>query len=49
MDFPMEEPTSLFCDNSAIVINTTTPEYTLKRKHTSIVYHRYREAQAVGT
>ena len=49
MGFPMEGPTSLFCDNSAVVINTTTPESTLKRKHTSICYHRCREAQAAGT
>ena len=49
MGFPMEGPTSLFCDNSAVVINTTTPESTLKRKHTSIAYHRCREAQAAGT
>ena len=48
MGFPMEGPTSLFCDNSAVVINTTTPESTLKRKHTSIAYHRCREAQAAG-
>ena len=46
MGFPIEGPTSLFCDNSAVVINTTTPESTLKRKHTSISYHRCREAQA---
>ena len=45
----MEGPTSLFCDNSAVVINTTTPESTLKRKHTSICYHRCREAHAAGT
>ena len=48
MRFPMEVPTSLFCDNSAVVINTTTPESTLKRKHTSICYHRCREAHAAG-
>ena len=48
MGFPMEGPTSLFCDNSAVVINTTTPESTLKRKHTSICYHRCREAHAAG-
>ena len=49
MGFPMEGPTSLFCDNSAVVINTTTPESTLKRNHTSIAYHRCREAHAAGT
>ena len=49
MGFPMEGPTSLFCDNSVVVTNTTTPESTLKRNHTSISYHRCREAHAAGT
>ena len=46
--FPREVPTILFCDNSAIVINTTTPQSMLNRKHTSIEYHRCREAYAAG-
>ena len=44
----MEGPTSLLCDNSDVVINTTTPELTIKRKHISIAYHRCREAQATS-
>ncbi len=48
MGFPMEGPTSLFCENSAVDINTTTPESTLKRKHTSIAYHHCMEAQAAN-
>ena len=47
--FYIEEPTNLFCDNSAVVANTTTPESTLKMKHTSIVYHMPRETHAAGT
>ena len=42
----MEGPISLLCVNIAVVINTTTPESTLKRKHTSIAYHRCKETQA---
>ena len=42
----MERLMIFFCDNSDIIINTTKPECTLKRKHTSIEYHRCREAQA---
>ena len=48
MGFPIEGPTSLFCDNSAVVINTIKPESTLKQKDTSICYHQCREAQAAG-
>ena len=44
----MEGPTSLFCDKSVEIINTTTPELTLKQKHTSIAYHRCREAQSAN-
>ena len=49
MGFPMEGPTSLFCENSDVLINTTTLESSLKCKHTSIVYHSCREAQEAGT
>ena len=48
MGYPMEGPSSLLCDNNNVAINTTTPKLTLKRKYTSISYHRYREAQAAG-
>jgi hypothetical protein len=41
-------PTNIFCDNEAVVLNTTHPESTNRRKHTSIAYHRCREAQAAG-
>ena len=44
----MEGPTSLFCNNDDVVINATIPESALKRKHTIIAHHRYREAQAAG-
>jgi hypothetical protein len=45
---PIEKSTIVFCDNQAVVINSTHPESTLKRKHVSIAYHRCREAQAAG-
>ena len=44
----MEGPTSLFCDKSVEIINTTTPELTLKQKHTSIAYHRCMEAKVAN-
>jgi hypothetical protein len=49
MGFPLEGPTNVFCDNSAVVANSSKPESTLKKKHLSIAYHRCREAQAAGT
>ena len=46
MDIPFEGLTNVFCDNDAVVINSTRPESTLKRKRSSVTYHRVREAQA---
>jgi hypothetical protein len=48
MGFPLDGPTSVFCDNAAVVKNTTAPESTLKKKHNAIAYHRTREACAGG-
>jgi hypothetical protein len=48
MGVPMDGPTSVLCDNSAVVINTTAPESTLKKKHNAVAYHRVREANAAG-
>ena len=45
---PIEKSTLVFCDNQAVVLNSTHAESTLKRKHVSIAYHRCREAQAAG-
>jgi len=45
---PLDGPTKVFCDNDAVVRNATHSESTLRRKHTSIAYHRCREAQAAG-
>jgi hypothetical protein len=46
MGVAIDGPTSIFCDNEAVVKNTTMPESTLKKKHNSIAYHRVREALA---
>jgi hypothetical protein len=42
-------PTNVYCDNEAVVMNSTRPESTLKKKHNAISYHRVREAVAAGT
>ena len=49
MGFPFEGPTNVFCDNNDVAVNSTRPEFTLKRKHNSVAYHRVREAQSGGT
>ena len=46
---PIEGPTNVFCDNEAVFKNTTIPDSTLKKKHTTICYHRAREAVAACT
>jgi hypothetical protein len=46
---PLTGPTNVYCDNDAVVNNTTRPESTLKKKHNAIAYHRVREAVAVKT
>ena len=45
---PVEDPMNVFCDNESIFKNTTIPDSTLKKKHTSICYHWSREAVALG-
>jgi Reverse transcriptase (RNA-dependent DNA polymerase) len=48
MGVELDESTSIYCDNEAVVRSTTAPESTLKKKHNAICYHRAREAQAAG-
>ncbi len=48
MGVPVEDPCYVFCDNEAVVKNSTRPESTLKKKHQAIAYHRTREVQAAG-
>ena len=48
MGVPLSGATSVFCDNEGVVINSTRPESTLKKRHNAIAYHRTREAQAAG-
>ena len=46
---PLEGPTNIFCDNESVFKNASIPDSTLKKNHTSICYHRSREAVAAGT
>ena len=43
------EPSSLMVgDNMAVVLNTTIPSSTIKKKHQSCNYHKVRESIAAG-
>ena len=44
----MEDETKIFGDNNAVIINTSVPESTLKKKHHSINYNYVRESIAAG-
>ena len=46
---PIDGPTNVFCDNEAVFENTSIPDSTLKKKHTSICYHLTREAVGACT
>ena len=45
---PLEGPNNIFCNNESVFKNASIPDSTLKKKHTSICYHRSREAVAAG-
>ena len=44
----MENETKIFGDNNTVIINTSVPESTLKKKHHSLNYNYVREAVAAG-
>ena len=48
MGIPLDGPANVFCDNEAVVKNTSIPESTIKKKHLSICYHVVREAAAAN-
>jgi hypothetical protein len=37
---PIDGPTNVFCDNTAVCKNMRRPQSTLTKKHHSIAYHR---------
>ena len=45
---PISGPTNVFCNNNAVVQNTSVPESTLSKKHNAINYHIIRKAVAAG-
>ncbi len=45
---PIFGQTNVFCDNNAVVQNTSIPESTISKKHNAINHHIIREAVAAG-
>ena len=48
MGVPIEGPTNVYCDNEAVISNSSLAESTLKKKHLSVSYHKTRECGAKG-
>ena len=46
MGIPLSGPSVALCDNQGVVLNTSLPSSSLKKKHNAIAYHRVREAVA---
>ena len=44
----MENKTKIFSDNNSVVINTSNPQSTLKKKHHSISFNCVREVVVAG-
>ena len=48
MSVPIKGPTNVYCDNEAVVSNSSLVDLTLKKKHISVCYHKTREYYAKG-
>ena len=48
MGVPLTGPSSIFCDNRSVVLSSTLPSNTLKKKHNAIAYHKVRESVAAN-
>ena len=48
LGIPIQGPTNVYCDNEAVVSNSSLAESTLKKKHLSVSYHKTRECGAKG-
>eukprot|EP00957_Ditylum_brightwellii_P163279 12432834-Ditylum_brightwellii.AAC.2 len=46
MGIPSEGPTYIYGDNQSVLVNTTIPDSTLKKKSQRIAYHFVREGSA---
>jgi hypothetical protein len=46
MGIPLNGPSQMMCDNRSVVLSSTLPSNTLKKKHNAIAYHKVRESVA---
>jgi hypothetical protein len=46
MGIPIDGPTYIYCDNNSVVVNSSSPASTLKKKSNSIAYHCVRDSVA---
>jgi hypothetical protein len=46
---PTERKSHLFVDNASVVISSSIPHSSLKKRHNALSFHRVREAIASGT
>ena len=45
---PLSGPARVFCDNMAVVMNSSFPESILKKKHCSVAYGKIRSSIAAN-
>ena len=45
---PIDGYANVFCDNEAVYESMSIADYTLKKKHNSVAYHKVRECTAAG-
>ena len=48
MGVPIKGSTLMFGDNLSVIVSTSLPSSTFKKKHNAVAYHRVREAIAAG-
>ena len=48
MGIPIKGASQVLCDNKSVVLSTSVPSSTLKKKHNALAYQWVREAVAVG-
>jgi hypothetical protein len=48
MGVELQGACNVFCNNNAVVLNSSVPESVLKKKHAAVNYHRTREVIAAG-
>lgn len=48
MDVPIKGSAMVFGDNKSVIVSTSLPSSTLKKKHNAVAYHKVRECVACG-